>query len=429
MNQVLIFSFSSRNTVSSATTLILDETRSDYNVQKALLDLIYNQAIIIGASDNIKNVIEADNFEFDKTYLYVLDSMSSENEQYLRDKLYLRKCDHCGRWVTSQNSTWNGSQRLCDTCISEQAMQARSQRKAPVKSYHATSSNNILLTSPNDPSDISLDNLGTTATYGFEMEQESNTRIVDSNGEIKLGETLYTLNHKNRRQNNFMRFETDGSLTRNYSFEAISNTMTENNLLENILIYSKAMVENALLNNIDDTNSNTGFHIHTGKQNWGDTPLEQAENVIKFLYFMKIYENDFFTISGRASREAMGYCHFFSENTLEIYHNKIQDMKTNGLNHSDPFWFMSDSHHYCLINSGHTIEIRIFKSCATDGERFIHTMKLIVGLIKGMRNTKWKDLYKLSKSLKYVDKETLNYWRKKGVFMKTYADQKAGEDF
>lgn len=347
--------------------------------------------------------------------LYYFDSdeeLTEENNLVkIMRRLGCRKCDSCGKWIMSQDistSEYDRSrdQRTCATCLA-----SINQNTQDVFHYHGSGQYFRYLQLSNENMEAN-----SFKGIGVELECDRDGRSMVRNGKVSLTERFAQANKHGRSKHYVWRMEKDSSLSN--GVELISNCMS--------LAYAKAydwsiVAEQMRHLGADDSKDSSGFHIHISKLIFGETEKEQALNALKLYYFMSMYEDDFFKISGRSSREAMYYCRFSSKSEIENIKNNILARERNF------FDYFPEGHNRAIISSGKTVEIRIFKS-TSDSERIKHTINLVIDLCEHLKDVKWEKIYALSKTLKSVDKDTLNYWRKRGIFMKTMADEKRGEE-
>lgn len=380
--------------------------------ERMIFDLTISNATLLGMG----------NLQRDTIYYFESDVFDAEFERVMRT-LGFRKCDNCNNWIAPQEintSVYEGNGiRYCAKCYAE-----INKNTQPVCTYHQ-SKQYIKLLKTDEERELTLENIGTSnvLTCGIEMEAEDPEKSFLRSGKIKTTEEFYKENTKGRAKYRLFRLETDGSLPRGVEF--ISNVMTKKftenfdwNILTNQMKFLGAV----------DSNPNTGFHIHIGKQALGADAYEQALNCLKLTYFMSIYQSDFVRLSGREINY-MRYCSFPTEEKIMQIKNGILQARQN---QSDPFnyhtYAISHGSSGCaFISSNTTVEVRIFKS-TSDAERIKHTLALILNLAENIKNVPWKKLYCLSKTLKAVPEETLKYWRNKGCFLHTYAVVKKGEN-
>jgi len=152
-------------------------------------------------------------------------------------------------------------------------------------------------------------------------------------------------------------------------------------------------------------------------------PKTQVLNFLKLQYFMKCYEEDFFKLSGRKSRDQMGYCQFFSLSEIERMKSAIQHYG------NDAWDYMPCDHGggegCALNNSGRTIEFRIGAN-TNDPERMKHYIRFILGITEGIKNVPFEKCYCIGRVTKLVPTDTMNYWRKQGCFLNTNAINERG---
>lgn len=354
----------------------------------------------------------------DGTYYHDSETIDSTMEGVMR-QVGFRKCDECGTWIAPQDiasSVYVGDGvRYCAACA--ERMNANTQ---DVYSYHRSSNFLRLLKLDSDSNELTLENIGTSATLtcGIEMESEAETGSMIRNGKIKTTEAFYRNNKHGRSKNYIFRTEEDSSLSR--GVEYISNVMTKD--------YAESFNWSILTDqmkslNTWDANPHTGFHIHVGKQALGATPKEQALNALKFTLFMKKYEEDFFKMSGR-ERNAMRFCEFPTDYVVERC-KTVTAAVADDADDYGAFRGFPDTHCSAFITSGATVELRIFKS-TSDPERIKHTLKLVLNVLDNIKNVNFKKVYCLGKVLKTVPQDTLNYWRARGCFIHSYANEEKG---
>ena len=336
------------------------------------------------------------------------DNPSTEQEQVMR-AMKMRKCDICHSWVTTQDivsnaSVYNADEglRYCATCFAiKQVRDEYLPKKIRLASYHDCRRTDSVINA--DGENYTLDDV---KGIGVEIEIY-NGRYVS---EIKSTPEFYKIAGAHSRKRMF-HCEQDGSV----SAEIISNVFTEKSLRD---FDWKIITDVMILNGDIKNNVKAGLHIHFSKTWLGDDEKEQAYNYLKLQYFLKSYEDDVFKMSGRQSRSVLGYCNFYSLSMIE-------EMKRNIVENQRYFNYMPSSHTYALINSRKTIELRIGAS-TQDPERLKQYILFWVGVVKNIKNVPFDKLYCLKRVFKQVDAETLNYWRNKGLFMKTNANEVRG---
>jgi hypothetical protein len=403
MKKYLFFARISNNTLE--TSLQSKETTSIF--QQQANDYIISNATLLTTTINL--------YELTSNTMYYFDSdeelTEDNNLVKIMRRLGVRKCDYCNQWIMAQDihsSEYNSRtyKRMCATCISN-----ANRFTQEVFHYHGSGRYfRYLQLAEEQMTEADFQGVG------IEMECDKSGSSIIRNDRISLTERFANANKHGRSSHYVWRAERDSSI-RN-GVELISNCMS--------LSYAKAYDWSILTDlmkhlGADDSLDSSGFHIHLSKTIFGDNEKEQALNALKLYYFMSMYEDDFFKISGRSSREAMEYCNFSTKSEIERIKNYILARQ------SDFFNYFPSGHNRAIISSGKTVEIRIFKS-TSDPERIKHTINLIIGLCKHLKDVKWEKIYTFSKTLKDVDKDTLNYWRKRGCFMKTMADEKRGEE-
>lgn len=319
----------------------------------------------------------------------------------VRRHLGFRKCDICGDWITPQDirngvSTWDGDKRRCGICSAKENRQL----SRALHSYHSTQ--HLVKVINGLGENFTLSNV---LGIGFEAEYQNRE---DNDQYIKCTDTFYDLSNPESR--NFMfRCERDGSV----SGEIISNVFTKKALYA----FDFSVITDMLkLNGNIEGNNQAGLHVHLSKLWLGTDKKEQCLNFLKLQYFMKSYENDFFKISGRNSRENMYYCQFFSNEEIENMKSRIQ-------HYDNPWDYMPCSHGGCgcaLNASGATIEFRIGRN-TNDPERMKHYIYFILGIVENIKNVPFSKCYCIGKVTRLVPQETMNYWRKQGCFLNTNA--------
>ena len=53
----------------------------------------------------------------------------------------------------------------------------------------------------------------------------------------------------------------------------------------------------------------------------------------------------------------------------------------------------------------------------------------MIGIIENIKNVSWEKIYVMKKLFKLVPQETMQYWRKQGCFLNTYASVSKGETY
>ena len=365
---------------------------------------------LISVSTKVEYTATTSEISNDNTLYYYEDSRENFAEYFFRN-MGARKCDNCGKWIAPQDidtSVYEGNNvRYCSTCASTRPKELK------VFPYHRCPYQLRLLKQDNE--DMTMDN---AKALGIELEIcSSNSSNIIRSEKIKCTDNFYRENKDSKR---VWKMETDSSLVNGVEF--ISMPMS--------FAYAKAYDWNNITSqmkylNCDDSHKKSGFHVHISKLCLGDNEKDQALNTLKLMYFMSIYQDDFFRISGRESKDsnyggAMYYCRFLSESDVHSYKSSL--LRRN----YDFFDTFSDDHAYCIIPSDKTIEIRIFKS-TSDAEKIKHTLALVMGLVEQIDKVPFDKIYCFKRMFKQVPQETLDYWRSKGAFLKTYATIKKGE--
>lgn len=395
MKNYLILAAKTNNKI-EASLLCKDQTPS---VMQTTYDSIVSSATLINGSS----------LEEGKIYYFEHDENGGTLEQVLRF-VGFRMCDLCHKWIAPQDlrdEQYQGNNiRYCDACLENQP------KRLKVHSYHSTS---------DELKFYQLDNETMTDSsfkgWGIEMEADNNRGNMRSrDGYIKCTDAFY---RESRSRKKMWRLETDGSL--NYGVEFISNCMSTQFLKS----YDFSILTDQMkLIGADDTCSTSGFHLHASKLHFGDDKTTQAINALKLYYVMSIYQNDFLKVSGRKANQ-MSYCQFLEKEKVENFKNRIKSAVASG---SDPFNQLPRYHDTCIITSGATIEVRIFKS-TSDPIRLKHTLNLMVGIIENIKNVSWEKIYVMKKLFNKVEPETMQYWRKQGCFLNTYASTQKGETY
>lgn len=351
---------------------------------------------------------------------YCLEADNIADIEPMMRAIGFRKCDSCGAWICPQDirdeQYQGGGIRYCDICLANQP------KKLKVYGYHDTSDQ--LKFYKLDHEEM------TDATFkgwGIEMECDaSNVRMINTNGFIKCTDAFYT---ESRSRKKMWRLERDGSLREAIGggVEFISNCMST----EYLKSYDfRVLTGQMQLLGADDTCSTSGFHLHASKLHFGDDKQTQAMNALKLYYVMAIYQNDFLKLSGRKS-DQMGYCRFIDKSRIDTYKENIKTYCSENNPESpwfNPFSRLPSGHDTCIITSGATIEVRIFKS-TSDPVRLKHTLNLMVGIIENIKNVSWEKIYVMKKLFNKVEPETMRYWRSQGCFLNTYASTQKGETY
>ena len=370
-----------------------------------LLELVQVNAVKSQATE-INITTERSELECNKVYYFESD-VESHAETMFR-MLGARKCDDCGKWIAPQDihtSVWDGEKRRCATCLI--VYENNRPKTLKVFSYHCCNYDLILKKLENE--EMTMAN---AKAIGIEMEICSSASTSITRGDkIKCTDVFYKENKDSKR---VWHMEYDGSLSNGVEF--ISQPMS--------FAYAKAYDWSNLTNQMkhlqcNDSHRGSGFHVHVSKLCFGDDEKTQALNALKLYYVMAIYQNDFLKVSGRKLNE-MHYCRFLSEDEVINIKNNIARRQ------SSYFSALPYCHDTCIINSGKTIEIRIFKSTSDDA-RLKHTLALVMGIVENIQNVPFEKIYCMRKLFKNVPQETMTYWRQKGAFLHTYANTKKGE--
>ena len=334
-------------------------------------------------------------------------------------RLGFRLCDQCGALITpdeirSNASVWyrEENRRLCPSCQLRHSIEqehAPTPRKVTIHDYHGTSRSVRVVNGENESFD--LDNV---QGVGIEMEANgSETRRFLSGGMTCTPEFARIANSRSPR-NQVFRVERDCTV----AVEIISNVFTPKALRAfdwNILTNQLKLIRN------DENVSNVGFHVHLTKTFLGDTPKQQAMNLLKIQYFMLSYKEDFIRLSGRKADE-MGWCSFMTERQIENCKTYIEGLADD----ADDWRAFScfnighGSSGCALISSGKTVELRIGKS-TNDAERIAHYLELVLDVFSHIKNVAFGKCYCMNKVFKTVPSSTMNYWRKNGLFLRTNA--------
>ena len=351
--------------------------------------------------------------------VYYLDSDTETDLESAMRTLGFRRCDRCGSWVTPQDrrsgtSTWDGTTRLCPSCVA--LASANPSRQITIHGYHGSGNQFRYRQMPHES--MSEDNF---QGLGFELEIDNRSHRMRNGNHFSASQEFARWNHNSQN----IRFETDGSLSN--GFEMISQCFSieyfRNLDLAPMFAQAKAL-------GADDNYETSGLHWHFSKTMLGETPKEQALNFLKIMYVLSVYANDFKKISGRRldNASAFYYCGFADMSTVNRYKAMIETDTSD-----DPFHVFRSGSSHCggasafLIPSGKTIEYRFFKSC-TNPEKFRHIAELLIGLTTHIKDVKWSKIYCMGKVFKAVPTETMEYWRKNGAFLNTYATTARGEN-
>lgn len=346
---------------------------------------------------------------YDTGVEYDCGTGSSSGEEHVMRTLGFRKCDGCQCWVTPQdislgNSSWDGAQRLCPACLANVERENDNSRRISLGGYHSTSNFRVW-----HEDDTLSDILPDGQYLGIEMEINGRNCSI-RNGSFKATEEFYRIANPRSRKRVF-HCENDCTVRG----EFISNCFTKSSFRAfnwDILTEQTKKLGN------DEKYPQVGFHIHLSRTLLGSNDREQALNFLKLQYILNKYEEDFFKVSGRQSRNEMSYCQFWSL-------DQVERTKTLALSRPDAWSVMPTSHSTALIRSGATIEFRIFHS-TNDSDRLRHTLELVWGLTENIKNVRWEKLWCLNRLFKLVPSETMNYWRAKGAFLNTMAADTRG---
>ncbi len=316
--------------------------------------------------------------------------------------LGVRFCDNCHAWIMPQDIASgasiydrNAGLRYCVTCS------ANRPRTIECATYHSS----------NDWRYVTVDN-GTLTTsrlhdgdkgVGYEVEFYNGRTHLSA---IKSTNAFYSLAKYNT-SNWLFKVEQDCTV----SAEIISNVFSK----EAVEAFDYNILTDVMkLNNHIEDCEEAGLHVHISKAYLGDTPKEQCLNFLKLQKFMKMYEDDFFKMCGRHNKgEAMSYCRFFD-------FEEIERMKNYILANDNAWYAMPDDHGSALTSSGHTIEWRIGAN-TTDPERMKMYIRFLLAISENVKNIPEKKVYCLNKMFRLVPQDVLDYWHKKGCFLKTVA--------
>lgn len=330
-------------------------------------------------------------------------------------QLGFRRCDTCHKWIPPQDvaatSTYNRTtgKRTCSICANASTQGASVMRTT---SYHGGSSRHINqygISSEGIPSDF----MG----YGIELEMISRTprEVFDrENNSFAISQAFKDYNTQGSLLNAKWRTERDGSLD-NQGVEFISSAIDYRHIgyfADNLLPLMRQLEDMGYI----DSNK-AGLHIHTSKLLYGSTEQEQALNVAKIALFMAKYEADWRKLSRRSD---FGYCAIPTEATV----NRWIDSLKNGSIVSCDFLRLNGRGALHHSSGTKTIEFRIFKSTG-DLATLKHTILLVDGIIKNIKNVPINKMYCLGRVLKLVPQETLSFWRSRGCFLTTIAKDTA----
>lgn len=351
--------------------------------------------------------------------VYYLDSDTETDLESAMRTLGFRRCDRCNAWVTPQDRRSGASTyeretgRLCPSCVA--LANENPSRQVTIHGYHGSGNQFRYRQMPHES--MSVDNF---QGLGFELEIDNGTRRMRTGSHFNASQEFARWNRSSQN----LRFEDDGSL--NNGFEMISQCFSieyfRNLDLAPMFAQAKAL-------GADDAYPTSGLHWHFSKTLLGDTPKEQALNFLKIMFVLSVYANDFKKISGRNldNANAFYYCGFANMDTVNRYKAMIESDTSD-----DPFHVFRSGSSHCggasafLIPSGKTIEYRFFKSC-TNPEKFRHIAELLIGITTHIKDVKWSKIYCMGKVFKGVPSETMEYWRKNGAFLNTYATTARGE--
>ena len=342
------------------------------------------------------------------SYVFYENDDLAQTEAFMRE-IGFRKCDMCGAWIAPQDlpsSVYMGNNiRYCATC-------AGNLEFLEISSYHGSGRSFRYIQCSDET--MTEDNF---IGVGIEMEGIFKKRGAIRNGRLNVTPEFVRANKKGNAKYYHFRLEADNSLD-SAGCEFISNCFSvkyAQNFDWSILTNCFKQLE------ADDDDRRSGFHVHLSKLMFGSDEKTQALNTLKLNYFVAMYQDDFFKMSGRKSRDeyTMRYCSFLS---LDEIHAIMHDLLSR---ESDFFRAFPSSHSKAIINSNKTVEVRIFKS-TSDPEKIKHVINFLTGLVKGICATKFEKCYCFSKVFRFIDNETLTYWRKKGLFMRTAANETKG---
>lgn len=328
--------------------------------------------------------------------------------------LGFRRCDNCRKWIAPQDlnthSVYNREtqRRICGVCANASISGADTTMETA--SYHGGLHRNI------DENGVSRSGIPSDFMgYGIELEMISRTpNEVFRNGTFTISQAFKAYNTQGDLINAKWKTERDGSLD-GRGVEFISSAIDYRHIgsfADNLLPLMRQ------LEDMQYVESNlAGLHIHTSKLLYGSTEQEQALNVAKVALFMAKYENDWRKLSRRNN---FTYCQIPSENVVNRW---ISDLKNGTINNCR---FLALNGRGALHHSTNTqtIEFRIFKSTG-DLATLKHTILLVDGIVKNIKNVPINKIYCLSRTLKLVPTETLSFWRSKGCFLSTIAKDTA----
>ena len=408
--------------------ITIKKSSASYNAQlvtsdqEALISLFVNSNTRVIDLDTTTYTNQHESLTLNtETLIYTSDNIDTL-ERAMRD-IGFRKCDKCGKWFAPQDLSTHthymgNDTRYCNACFEQEY-----KNLYVIRSYHSDyngwgndARDNTVRYFKQDNETMDENNF---KGYGFEIEIDNNNNSrmrvrKDNRYYARVTDDFYNLNGKSRKTH--FKFEMDGSL--NYGYEMISQ------------VFSRKYLEQLDFNIIadfmkkaghDDNVKSAGIHLHISKTIFGDNPKEQAINFLKLAYFMTIYKEDFIKLSKR-DENSMNYCKFYTYDEIKDYHETIKrlDLSRNATD------YLNSNHNRCLINSKATFEIRIFRSVA-DATWMKNCFLLMAGISENLKNVPFNKIYCLSKMFKNVDEKVINYFRKQGLFMRTYASEKKGE--
>lgn len=400
--------------MAKTTIIVSKDTNLNINAMRFVdTEMTMNETLVLTSLKlNATEITEYDTSrdDLESGKIYYFETEHDANAEYFFRNMGARKCDDCGKWIAPQDihtSVWDReeSKRRCATCVS--IYENNRPKTLKVFSYHCCNYDLILKKLENE--EMTMAN---AKAIGIEMEICSSASTSITRGDkIKCTDVFYKENKDSKR---VWHMEYDGSLSNGVEF--ISQPMS--------FAYAKAYDWSNLTNQMkhlqcNDSHRGSGFHVHVSKLCFGDDEKTQALNALKLYYVMAIYQNDFLKVSGRKLNE-MHYCRFLSEDEVINIKNNIARRQ------SSYFSALPYCHDTCIINSGKTIEIRIFKS-TSDEARLKHTLALVMGIVENIQNVPFEKIYCMRKLFKNVPQETMAYWRQKGAFLHTYANTKKGE--
>ena len=296
---------------------------------------------------------------YSKDVCTIVDDVLIPNDE-LEEKAF--KCVKCGKWhLKSSKSTVEYN--ICNECWKE--------LPSLVKTYHHYESDFWNVHKIDD------ENTSKIPTMGVELEVEK------SGGDYSHKEVSYLIHDK---FDDFLVFESDGSLDN--GFEIISQPMTLKYAYN--LGKLQKLFEILQKTKFKDS-SNTGLHIHVGRECLGKTDTERDETITKICVILETFQKE---VCNFARRNSNGYCRFLTD---ENGNKTLKYIKRN-----------RGGDRYTVLNENNysTIEFRIFKA-TDDYETFMATLELVNNIVTIARDVdingmKWNDIINYGTNNKFL---------------------------